>query len=75
MTSPGPRPGRGAHSAAGDGEEEAQTSAAERALAAAEEQALAAAAERERLVSPLADADERAIEGALRPKLLSEVIG
>src|SRR5580693_3780819 len=29
----------------------------------------------EGLVSPLADADERAIEGALRPKRLSEVIG
>ena len=57
MTSPGPRPGRGAHSAAE--EEEAPLSAAEKALAAAEEQALAAAAERERLVSPLADADER----------------
>ncbi len=75
MTSPGPRPGRGAHSAAGDAAEEAQLSAAEQALAAAEEQALAAAAERERLVSPLADADERAIEGALRPKRLAEVIG
>ena len=75
MTSPGPRPGRGAHSAGGDAEDEAQRSAAEKALAAAEEQALAAAAERERLVSPLADADERAIEGALRPKRLSEIIG
>ena len=75
MTSPGPGPGRGAHSAAGDEQEQPQPSAAERALAAAEEQALAAAAERERLVSPLADADERAIEGALRPKRLAEVIG
>jgi Holliday junction DNA helicase RuvB len=66
MTSPGPRPGRGAHSA-GDAAE-APLSAAEKALAAAEEQALAAAAERERLVSPLVDADERgsragAVEG------------
>jgi holliday junction DNA helicase RuvB len=46
---------------------------------AAEEAALAApalsAAEQERLVSALANADERAIEGALRPKRLAEVIG
>jgi hypothetical protein len=74
MTSPGPRPGRGAHSAAGDAQEEAQASAAEKALAAAEEQALADAAERERLVSPLADADERAIERAAA-KRLAEIIG
>ena len=31
--------------------------------------------EHEGLVSPLADADERAIEGALRPKRLSEFVG
>jgi len=46
---------------------------------AAEEAALEAptlsAAEQERLVSALANADERAIEGALRPKRLTEVIG
>ena len=75
MTTPGPRPGRAAHSAAGDEGDGARLSAAEQALAAAEEQALAAAADRDRLVSPLADADERAIEGALRPKRLAEVIG
>jgi holliday junction DNA helicase RuvB len=49
------------------------------AHAAAEEAALAApqlsAAESERLVSPLADADERMIEGALRPKRLNDFIG
>jgi len=33
------------------------------------------AAEPERVVSPLADADERAIEGALRPKRLADFIG
>ena len=33
------------------------------------------ATEQERLVSPLADADERAIEGALRPKRLADFIG
>ena len=49
------------------------------AHAAAEEAALAApqlsAAEAERLVSPLAEADERMIEGALRPKRLNDFIG
>ncbi len=80
MTGPGPGPGRGgpsAHSAAEDAEREAP------GLSALEEQALSAAAqpdgltsaERDRLVSPLADADERVIEGALRPKRLAEVIG
>ena len=80
MTGPGPRPGRGgpsAHSAAEDAEREAPS------LSALEEQALSAAAqpdgltsaEQERLVSPLVDADERVIEGALRPKRLAEVIG
>jgi Holliday junction DNA helicase RuvB len=33
------------------------------------------AADQERLVSPLADADERMIEGALRPKRLNDFIG
>ncbi len=33
------------------------------------------AQEDERVVSPLADADERALESALRPKRLSEFIG
>jgi holliday junction DNA helicase RuvB len=50
-----------------------------RAHAAAEAAARAApglsAAEQERLVSPLADADERVIEGALRPKRLNDFIG
>ena len=78
MTRPGPRPGGGqsAHSAAEDAERDAP------GLSALEEQALSAAqregmteAERDRLVSPLADADERVIEGALRPKRLAEVIG
>ncbi len=49
------------------------------AHAAAEAAARAApglsAAEQERLVSPLADADERVIEGALRPKRLDDFIG
>jgi hypothetical protein len=76
MTSPGPPPGRGPHSAAGDAAEQAQLSAAERALAAAEEQALAAAVERERLVSPLADADERGNRaGAVeRERLVSPLV-
>ena len=47
--------------------------------AAAEAAARAApelsAAEQERLVSPLAAADERVIEGALRPKRLDDFIG
>jgi holliday junction DNA helicase RuvB len=47
--------------------------------AAAEAAAVAApalsAAEAERLVSPLADADERFIEGALRPRRLNDFIG
>ncbi len=84
MTSPGPGPGQGAHSAAENAEQESP------GLSALEEQALlsaqrgnlpatpgdtVAAADRDRLVSPLADADERFIEGALRPKRLAEVIG
>jgi Holliday junction DNA helicase RuvB len=59
MTGPGRRPGHDAHAAAEDAEREAPE------LSVLEEQALAAAerdgpaAEQERLVSPLADADER----------------
>ena len=84
MTSPGPPPGRGAHSAAEDAEREAPGLSAleEQALSSAQQEAPASterdelsAAERDRLVSPLADADERFIEGALRPKRLAEVIG
>ncbi len=47
----------------------------EAAEAAAREAPALSEAEQERLVSALATADERAIEGALRPKRLSEVIG
>jgi holliday junction DNA helicase RuvB len=84
MTSPGPGPGRGAHSAAEDAEQEAPGLSAleEQALLSAQRENLSAApggalaaADRDRLVSPLADADERVIEGALRPKRLAEVIG
>jgi Holliday junction DNA helicase RuvB len=45
------------------------------AEAAAREAPELSAAEHERLVSPLADADERMIEGALRPKRLDDFIG
>ena len=80
MTGPGPRPGRGghsAHSAAEDAERDAPGLSAleEQALSAAAQREGLTAAERDRLVSPLADADERVIEGALRPKRLAEVIG
>jgi holliday junction DNA helicase RuvB len=47
----------------------------EAAETAAREAPELSAAEQERLVSALANADERAIEGALRPKRLAEVIG
>ena len=60
MTGPDPEPGGGAHAAAD---------------AAAREAPALAAAEQERLISPLADATERVIEGALRPKRLHELIG
>jgi Holliday junction DNA helicase RuvB len=60
MTSPDPAPARGAHAAA--------------EAAAAEAPALTAA-EQDRLISPLADADDRVIEGALRPRRLHELIG
>jgi Holliday junction DNA helicase RuvB len=43
--------------------------------AAAREAPALTAAEQERLISPLADADDRVIEGALRPKRLHELIG
>ena len=43
--------------------------------AAAQEAPALTAAEQERLISPLADADDRVIEGALRPKRLHELIG
>ena len=45
------------------------------AQAAAREAPELSAAEQEHLVSPLADADERVIEGALRPKRLNDFIG
>jgi Holliday junction DNA helicase RuvB len=60
MTSPDPAPASGAHAAAD---------------AAAREAPALSAAERDRLISPLADADDRVIEGALRPKRLHELIG
>ncbi len=47
----------------------------ESAEAAAREAPELSVAEQERLVSALASADERVIEGALRPKRLAEVIG
>ena len=75
MSEPGPRAGQ-AHAAA----EEAARAAPE--LSQAEMDRLAqtgldrlSQADRERLVSPLAGADERMIEGALRPKRLSDFIG
>jgi holliday junction DNA helicase RuvB len=43
--------------------------------AAAQEAPALTAAEQQRLISPLADADDRVIEGALRPKRLHELIG
>ena len=43
--------------------------------AAAREAPGLAAAERDRLISPFADADDRVIEGALRPKRLNELVG
>jgi Holliday junction DNA helicase RuvB len=58
---------------AGTSPPEAQESGA--AEEAAREAPQLSAAEQERLVSALANADERAIEGALRPKRLAEVIG
>ncbi len=69
-----------------DGTDEAQREAeaaprgsAQAALRGAEEAELAARREnqdrREELVSPLADADERVIESALRPKRLTEFTG
>ncbi len=86
MTGPDRPPG--AHSAAEDAErdapglsaleEQALESAQREALSAAQQEGLASAPDAlagERVVSPLADADERAIEGALRPKRLAEVIG
>ncbi len=87
MTGPGPQPGAGgrsAHTAAEDAEREAPGLSAleEQALVSAQREESAAArpdeltpADRDRLVSPLADADERVIEGALRPKRLAEIIG
>ena len=63
----GGRASGGARSRASGGHEAAEE-AARQAPALSE-------AEQERLVSALADADERAIEGALRPKRLAEVIG
>ncbi len=47
----------------------------EAAEEAAQEAPALSEAEQERLVSALASADERAIEGALRPKRLADVIG
>src|SRR6516162_5302080 len=61
------------------GPEAAPRGSAEAALRAAEEAELAARArggqEPQGVVSPLADADERAIETALRPKRLTEFVG
>jgi Holliday junction DNA helicase RuvB len=76
---------RGSAEAAPRGSAEAAPrGSAESALCGAEEDELAARREqlsqgqaggRDGLVSPLADADERAIEGALRPKRLAEFTG
>jgi len=60
VTGPDPAPANGAHTAAD---------------AAARQAPELTAAERDRLISPLADADDRVIEGALRPKRLHELIG
>ncbi len=60
MTGPDPRPPGTSHAAADEAEREAPG---------------LTAAERERLISPLADADDQVIEGALRPQRLTEVIG
>src|ERR1700691_1874345 len=43
--------------------------------AADEERVVSAVADEERVVSAVADEDDRVIEGALRPKRLSEVVG
>ena len=70
MSGPGPAPGAGqAHAAA----EEAARAAPE--LSPSRAGPGLSQAEQERLVSPLAGADERMIEGALRPKRLSDFIG
>ena len=45
------------------------------AEAAARDAPVLSEAEQQRLVSPLAEADERVIEGALRPKRLAEFVG
>src|SRR5690242_1053988 len=66
MTGPDPRPAAGPHAAA---EAAGQTAPG---LSDLEARALA---EHGQVVSPLAGLDERAIEGALRPKRLDEVIG
>jgi holliday junction DNA helicase RuvB len=60
VTSPGASRGGGPHVAA---------------EAAAREAPALSAAEQERLVSPLADADDRVIESALRPRRLADFIG
>jgi Holliday junction DNA helicase RuvB len=60
VTQPGPRASGQSHAAA---------------EAAAQEAPALSAAEQERLVSPLADADDRVIEGALRPRRLNDFIG
>src|SRR5690242_15366811 len=66
MTGPDPRPAAGPHAAA---EAAGQTAPG---LSDLEARALA---EHGQVVSPLAGLDERAIEGALRPKRLDEIIG
>ncbi len=66
MSAPAPGDGRAMAGGSGGSPPRADTSREAPELSAAEQ---------ERLVSALADADERAIEGALRPKRLAEVIG
>ncbi len=60
-------------------QDEAPRGSADAALGRAEEAELAARQGRQdggdELVSPLADADERVIESALRPKRLTEFVG
>jgi holliday junction DNA helicase RuvB len=69
----------GTDAAQRDSAQAAQRDSAQAALSAAEEAELAARRESQdrgdELVSPLADADERVIESALRPKRLTEFTG
>src|ERR1700683_1067167 len=65
---------RGAGGGGGGGAGAADEERAASAMAD-EERAVPAVADEERVVSAVADEDDRVIEGALRPKRLSEVVG